>query len=78
MVIIHPKYVYKIFQLLISDPNIKHFLKTERILECFMINVLPVPPNSVRLLSNPNNQNHSMNAVYTKAIQFANNYKENI
>lgn len=33
-----------------------------------MISVLPVPPNSIRLLSNPQQQNHAMNIVYNKAV----------
>ena len=52
-VILHPKYVYRILLNLAQDKHLSALCKCPRTLECLMINALPVPPNSVRLLSNP-------------------------
>lgn len=78
IVILHPKYVYRMLLNLAQDKNLSALCKCPRTLECLMINVLPVPPNSIRLLSNPQQQNHAMNIVYNKAVTANTAMKEKV
>lgn len=56
--------MYKIIQRLMLFDDSRYIAQNLHSLEALMINQIPVPPNSMRLLSNPQNQNHAMNSVY--------------